>query len=397
LLHGVKGARDFHEGRLAEADQVGIYARNETTLVIELEEPISYFMQNLSYYVLLPVPRHVVEAHGPAWAEPENIVTNGPFCLAVWRRGEFMLLERNPRYHGRFAGNVQQVKLTLGVNSSEQFAMYEADHLDVVYNWFFAALEMDHLRQRHADEYVRRPQFATLYLIFNVSRPPFDDVRVRRAFVMAIDRERLANGLYKGYELPGTGGFVPPGMPGYSAGISLPYDPLQAQQLLAGAGYPEGHNFPEVRYAAYHTRRILAEYLQAQWRDTLKVKTELKIVETGTLLDWVMREQPPITIGGWSADYADPDNFLRVDVQLDVPEWRNEAYERLLDQARQTTNQAARMQIYQQADRILMEEAVIMPLLYLPRHMLLKPWIRKFPTTAIKNPGFWKDVIIEPH
>jgi oligopeptide transport system substrate-binding protein len=397
LLYGVKGAREFHQGRLADAGQVGIYAPNETTLVIELEAPVSYFMQNLSYYVLLPVPRHVVEAHGPTWAEPEHIVTNGPFCLAAWRRGEIMRLERNPRYHGRFTGNVQQVELTLGVSPSGQFDLYEADRVDIVYSWFFSSFEIDPLRQRHAGEYLRRPRFASLYLIFNVSRPPFDDVRVRRAFVMAIDRERLANGLYKGYELPGTGGFVPPGMPGHSAGISLPYDPAQAQQLLAEAGYPEGHSFPEVRYAAYHTRRTLADYLQVSWHETLNIKTRPEIVEAGVLLDWVAREQPPIAIGGWWADYADPDNFLRVDVDLDVPEWRNETYQRLLDQARQTTDQAERMQVYQQADRILMEEAVIAPLSYSWMHLLLKPWIRKFPTTAVKNPGFWKDVVIEPH
>jgi ABC-type oligopeptide transport system substrate-binding subunit len=123
----------------------------------------------------------------------------------------------------------------------------------------------------------------------------------------------------------------------------------------------------------------------------------LKIIEAGSFLDWVVNEQPAFAIGGWWADYVDPDNFLRVDVQLDLPEWRNEAYERLLDEARQTTDQAERMQVYRQADRILMEEAVIMPLSYTPMHLLLKPWIRKFPTTAIKNPGFWKDVIIEPH
>jgi ABC-type oligopeptide transport system substrate-binding subunit len=140
---------------------------------------------------------------------------------------------RNPAYHGSFSGNILRVELTLGVDIATHFELYDADRLDLVDSWFFAAHEIERLRQRHPEEYICRPRFATTYIFFDVTRPPFDDPRVRRAFAMAVDRTILARVLYKGYELPATSGFVPPGMPGYSAGIGLPYDPPQARQLLA--------------------------------------------------------------------------------------------------------------------------------------------------------------------
>jgi len=159
--------------------------------------------------VLLPVPRHVVEAHGAAWAEPQHIVTNGPFRLAEWRHGESMVLERNVAYHGQFSGNVQRVELALGVDLATHFALYDADQLDLVYNWFFASPEIDRLRRRHPQDYTSRMRFATFYISLDATRPPFDDPRVRRAFVMAVDRVLFADVLIQGYDLPGTGGFVP--------------------------------------------------------------------------------------------------------------------------------------------------------------------------------------------
>ena len=209
---------------------------------------------------------------------------------------------------------------------------------------------------------------------------------------MAIDKQRLADIVDKGYEQPATGGFVPPGMPGHTPDIGLRYDPERARQLLAEAGYPDGRDFPEVVLLAGPTWRTLTEYLRAQWRDSLKLET------IGSKVNLAATDKRPwIARGGWWADYADPDNFLRVDVQLNAPEWRNETYERLLERARQITDQAERMQLCQQAGRILIEEAVIVPLLYIQSHLLLKLWVRRFPIAAIKSPGFWKDVIIEPH
>jgi oligopeptide transport system substrate-binding protein len=217
LLYGIRGARAFHKGQVHDAGQVVVYARDDATLVVELDEPAIYFLNDLAYYVLLPVPRHVVEAYGTAWAEPGQIVTNGPFRLAAWRRGEAMILERNPAYHGQFHGNVERVELILGVDLATHFGLYDADRLDLVYNWFFASYEIDRLRQRHPQDYRSRPRFADIYLCFDITQPPFDDTQVRRALVMAADRTMLADLHYKGYEVAGTGGFVPLGMPGHSA------------------------------------------------------------------------------------------------------------------------------------------------------------------------------------
>jgi oligopeptide transport system substrate-binding protein len=354
-------------------------------------------MQDLSYYVLLPVPRHVVEIYGSSWDQPDNIVTNGPFLLSAWQRGKYMLLERNPRYHGRFNGNIEKIHLTLGVDSQSQFAMYDSGQLDLVYNWFFVSSEIDGIRQRYPGEYTHRPRFVTIYLLLDASRPPFDDQRLRQAFAMAIDRESLANAMFKGYELAGTGGFVPPGMPGYTPDIGIVFDPVRARRLLEESGFSQNLSLPGITCLTVSAREIFANYLKAQWQANLKVETVNEIVDLLTFVNRLKEDRPPALINAWWADYADPDNFLRVCVQLIAPNWHNENYESLLERARQITDQSERLRLYQQADRILMEEAIIIPLIYSQQHMMLKPWVRKFHTTAIKNPGFLKDVIIDPH
>ncbi len=396
LLYDVKGARGFHQGDASDPDSVGVWALDEVTLVVELEEPTGYFLQLLAYPATGPVPRHVVEAHGEAWTEPGNIVTNGPFRLETWQRGEFMALVRNPDYHGRFRGNVQRVEPSFCVDPSAQLELYEADGLDVLRLFGLSPLEMDRARQRQAGEYVSTPWLTTFYVGFDVSRPPFSDPRVRRAFVLATDREALADVVMKGSAFPATGGFVPPGMPGHSAGIGLPYDPEQGQKLLAEAGYPDGYGFPVVDALASRKFEPWCEYLRVQWQENLGVEITWETMEAGMLLDRLDREPSHISLGGWLADYPDPDNFLRASSVRRHTRWQNEAYDRLVEEARRVTDQGERMKLYRQADRILVEEAPIMPLIYGRLNMLVKPWVRKYPTSALTG-WFWKDVVIEPH
>jgi oligopeptide transport system substrate-binding protein len=327
-----------------------------------------------------------------------KIITNGPFRLEACQRGESIVLMRNPAYHGRFRGNLQRVELSLIEKWLARLELYEADGLDVIYVWGLPPMEKDRARQRHAGEYVTVPWLSTQSVGFDMSRPPFDDVRVRRAFVLATDRETMINVTMSGHFFPATGGFIPPGMPGHSPGIGLPYDPHQARQLLADAGYPGGRGFPVVALRVWRTPTFqeMGEHLRAYWRENLGVEIAGETVEFGAFADSLEREPPHMSILPWVADYPDPDNLLRVGFPWKATGWRNEAYNRPIEKARRITDQRERMRLYGQADRILVEEASIMPLFYARFDLLVKPWVKKFPMSPMKV-WFWKDVIIEPH
>jgi oligopeptide transport system substrate-binding protein len=393
FMYDLKGASSFHRGEGSRED-VGVQALDEATLSVELEEPTGYFLQLLTHAPYYPVPRRVVELHGKAWAETEHIVTNGSFRLEAWNWGESVVLSRNPEYHGRFKGNLQRVELFPLAEWSARLQMYETGGLDVLGITFFPPDERENARQRYAGEYFSAPTLETYYVAFDASRPPFDDVRVRRAFGMATDRKTLADVVMQGYVSPATGGFVPPGMPGHSPNIGLPYDPAQARQLLAEAGYPGGRGFPVVDAYAFRAIESRSEYLRAQWRENLGVEIAWETIDWAAFLDRLGKEPPHLFNAMWSADYPDPDNFLRVGYARTWAGWRNETYDRLVEKARRVADQEERMKLYRHAERILVEEAPILPLAYERDHLLVKPWVKRYPTSGIKT-AFWKDVVIE--
>ncbi|MFC2037980.1 peptide ABC transporter substrate-binding protein, partial [Chloroflexota bacterium] len=401
LLYDVLGARAFHQGAASDPDQVGVRARNDLTLEVELEEPTGHFLQLLSSAATFPVPRHVVEAHGESWTEVGTFVCNGPFRLEARPSDERMVLVRNPAYHGRSTGNLQRVELSLHLSRESSPALleaYETGDLDVYHPWELPTSDMDRARQRHPGEFVSEPWLHTHYLAFNTSRPPFDDVRVRRAFVLATDRETLAGVALGGFVYPATGGFVPPGMAGHTPGIALPYDPEGARDLLAEAGYPRGRGFPPVVCVTLPAtvHREHGEFLRQVWQEELGIEVEEEVVAFGAYADRLERELPDLFAWGWVADYPDPDNFLRIGFAAVQTGWRNPAYEELVEKARRLTDQRQRMRLYSKADRILVEEAAIGPLFYGRNTLLIKPWVHKFPMSA-RGGWFWKDVVIEPH
>jgi ABC-type oligopeptide transport system substrate-binding subunit/DNA-binding SARP family transcriptional activator len=395
-LYDVQGARAYHRGQVADPDRVGVRAVGEFTLVVELEGPASYFPYLLAFSPTFPVPRHMVQAFGDGWTEPGSLVTNGPFRLVGWDHGESMVLERNPSYHGRFTGNLERVECSFLSGQPDRFLQrYEQDHLDICGD--LPPADMNRARQRYAGEYVSGPRLSIDFLGFDVTRPPFDDRRVRQAFALATDRETLADVTLRGYAFPATGGFVPPGMPAHSPGIGLPYDPEGARHLLAEAGYPGGRGFPAMDCLARDDpgHDLLREYLGAQWLEILGVETTWEEIEWSRFAYRISENTPHLWMVGWWADYPDPDDYLRV-VWWFPPGWQNEAYDRLVEGARRATDQEGRMRMYQQADATLVEEAPVLPLAYLRFHMLVKPWVRRYLTSPLRW-WFWKDVILDPH
>jgi oligopeptide transport system substrate-binding protein len=295
---------------------------------------------------------------------------------------------------------VQRAELLLDLDAHADLEMYEADDLDVmdlVPLVGVSPVEADRARQRHAGEYVSSPALAVGYIGFDVSRPPFDDVRVRQAVALAYDRERLAAEATGGFYFPATGGVVPPGMPGHVPGIGLPYDPDRARRLLAEAGYPGGRGFPDVEVLLPRSYLATGQHGQTQIQNILGVKVQLAFIEWTSFIERLEKDPPRAFSLVRGLSIPDPDNLLRVGFPWQETKWQNETYEELVETARWTLDQQERLRLYEQVQRILLEKVPIVPTTYVRSHLLIKPWVKRFPTSAIWGDTFWKDVIIEPH
>jgi len=394
LLYDISGARAYHQGQLPEVEWVGLRATDAATLVIQLEKPASYFIQLLANF--LAVPQHCVELFGDKWTDAACIVSNGPFRMESWIRSESMHLVKNPGYHGQHAGNVHRVELYLKYEPQADLEKYAAGELDVLDMRFYPVAVYDEAVRQFVDEYISLPAASLSFIGFNVTRPPFQDERLRRAFALAIDKEMLADVIQRGSVFPATGGLVPPGLPGHSPGIGLPYDPGLAKAMLAEAGYLHGHGFPAVTaLTPLRSDDAVSEALAAQWREVLGVEVAWKTVSPGLYL--VLDKTPPdIFLSYWHADYPDPDDFLGASQMRRWTGWRDEAYLGLLEEARSIADQSKRMRVFDQADRLMINKAAIVPVAYHRQHLLLKPWVKRYPTSALFS-WFWKDVVIEAH
>jgi ABC-type oligopeptide transport system substrate-binding subunit/predicted Ser/Thr protein kinase len=399
LFSDIKGAKEFHQGRLCNPDHVGVHAINDLTLLVELEAPTSYFLQLLTCLASFPVPQHVLEGKELTRTDLGHLVTNGPFRLVEWKENNSALFERNPTYHGLYKGNLERVELSFSARPKENLVqLYENENFDFIDLVDLHPLEADRARQSHAGEFVSGPLLNCYYVGFNVRHPPLNDIRVRQALTLATSRERFASIIFRGQIFPATGGLVPPGMPGYSPNTAIPYDPDKARFLMSEAGYPDGKGFQDMKCLAPDSpfKRTAADFLREQWLENLGVDINWEFAEWGKFLDLVFLNKQNMWIMGYSFDYPDPDYIFRSDDHNHLTGWQNESYNKLVEEAVRVFDQEARMKLYQHADRIVAEEAPILPLAYGRFHMLVKPWVKKINFSAI-TPPFWKDIIIEPH
>jgi ABC-type transport system substrate-binding protein/DNA-binding SARP family transcriptional activator len=401
-LLAIKGARAFHQREGVDADQLGIRALDDTTLDVELEEPVSHFLYVLTDSNAFPVPRHVVEAQGAAWTELDSITTNGPFRPEAWDRDRYLSLVRNPYYAGRCRGNVEQVMLRFPQDPSTQdlsapLEQYLRGDLDVLTLTDASVQDGDRIRRRFAAEYLSAPWLFTIYLGFVTNRSPLDDVRLRQALALGADREELADVVLRGMYAPGTGGFVPPGMPGHSPQIGLPYDPDRARQLLVAAGHAAGSRLPVLEgLSVPPIDPLIPQYLQAQWQENLGVQVAWEVADWPPFRQRLEQDPPHMYLLASVADWPDPSGFLPPHLELARTRWQSRSYEELVERARHTLEQEARLELLCRADQIVVQQAPIVPLFYGRQHTLVKPWVRSFPISAL-NHWYCKDVVIEPH
>lgn len=386
FLFDVDGAEDYNAGRIHDFSQVGIKAVDDWTLEVRLNKPAVYFPCVVTFVVTFPLRRDIVEAFGDDWATPENMVSNGPFLLKEWWHDYRLTLVPNPLFYGNPKPSVGAIRYQVVEDAMTELNLYEAGTLDVLED--FHQIAIPHYKG-HPD-FFRRNFLRGYYYGFNVRHKPFDDLRVRKAFALAVNRDEIVSTLHGG-EIPTTS-WIPPGMFGENRQIGLKFDPVRARALLAEAGYPEGQGFPPIEMS-FNTREInrtVAENLQHQWKEVLGIRVDLNDMEWKVYLKELDLNPPPLFRLGWGADYPDPDNFMNLFTSYsgnNHTRWSNAEYDGIIRLAASEPDQEKRQALYDRAQRILLEEdVVIMPLFIDSLNKLIKPRVKGLEITAIDIP-----------
>ncbi len=381
FLYDIQNAMEYNSGKIKDPASLGVTALNDFTLLVTLKKPAVYFPAITTFTATFPQRRDLIERYQDRWTEPENLVTCGPFRLHEWRHEYRLILTANEGYYG---GRPRLDQLVFYIVEEEMTALtlYETGRLDRV---SLPPVAIPHY-QRHPD-YRHGAFLRGYYYGFNVDRPPFQDVRVRRAFAMAIDREELPV-ILKGGEIPATS-WVPPEMFGFNPEIGLRFNPDGAKRLLSEAGHPMGKGLPTITLAfnTDPTNRLIAENIQAQWKRNLGVRVQLDNMEWKVYLKQLKEETPQIFRLGWGADYPDPDNFLNLFTRAsgnNNTHWGNSPYDRLISEAASESDEARRLTLYNEAQQILTEQEVpIVPLFFSAQNLLIRPEIEGLHVNAM--------------
>lgn len=357
----------------------GLRAPDERTVVITIDAPKSYFLSKLTYNTSFVVDRTNVE-QGHNWTEHPN--GTGPFRLAEWQHNRRIVLARNDNYY-REPPYLDQVVLLLGAAASGAQTLYEQGRIDYVETSTSIVARLEYEGSPLAGELRVTPELSLAYVGFNTRMPPFDDPKVRQAMTMAVDRAKIARVSYEG-RLVQAKGILPPGMPGYDETLEgLPYDPEQARTLLAESRY--AGQMP--RMTLYTTGGGDAARLQEIWRRELGLEVELRQVEWADLLSGLDEHRYQMFTLGWIADYPDPQNFLEVlfhsNSTSNHTAYSNPELDRLLEQAAVEQDPERRLEIYRQAERLIVAEAPVIPLTHGVTYSLTKPYVRGLTVTPM--------------
>ena len=399
----IAGIDEILEGKKPITD-LGVKAIDDHTLEVTLSEPVPYFYKLLVHPSTSPVPKAAIEKFGEKWTQPGNIVTNGAYTLKDWVVNERIVLERSPTYWNNAKTVINQVTYLPIASEVTDVNRYRSGEIDMTYNNMPIEL-FQKLKKEIPDEVHVDPYLCTYYYEINNQKPPFNDVRVRRALYLTVDRQLIAQKVL-GLRTPATT-LTPPEVKGFSA---TTFDELQkpmservamAKALLKQAGYDASHPLRfELFYNKYDLHEKTAIALSSEWKKWLGAQVTLRTMEWKTYLDARRAGDFMLSRQSWDATYNDASSFLNTlksDSEENVGHWKNAQYDALLNQATQITDATKRNALYQQAEVIINQQAPLIPIYYQPLIKLLKPYVGGFPLHNPQDYVYSKELYIKAH
>ena len=393
MLFYVENAEQFYKGEVKDFDEVGFETPDDKTLVIKLHSPTPFFLSLLNHHSWFPVHIASVEKFGGfatrpnRWTRPGNFVGNGPFRLVSWRLKHAIVVEKNPLYW-----DADRVRL-------KEIHFYPIEDLDTEERAFRAGqvhktnkLPLSKIPayiEKDAPELVTAAYLGTYFYMFNTTIPALQDKRVRLALNLAIDRQSIVRNVSQGGEVPAFS-FVPPNCAGYTSRNKLEFNVEKAKKLLAEAGYPGGKGFPKVSllYNTLESHKTIAEAIQQMWEQNLGINITLENQEWKVYLDSKTQMDFQIVRFGWIGDYVDPNTFLDLWITESGNNnsgWSSKEYDRLIALAGSTTDQEKRFEYFQQAEKLLLEEAPIMPIYFYTSTYLKDPRLKNWNATILDH------------
>ena len=384
-LYYIKGGEEYNKGE-GSADDVAVKAVDDKTLEVTLVNPTPYFLYLTAASNFFPVKKDVVEGEKVWTKSGDTYVCNGAFSVAEINPQSSYVLKKNPNYFAADSVKLDGVKLVIIESAEAALSAYNAGEIDAMGDSLVSTQAMQ--QYGSSDELHRFDKIGTRYYDFNCSKDYMSDPRVRRALSMSLNRQTICDAVVPSKPQPAYA-FVPYGIPyeGKSedfrttVGNLLTEDVEGAKQLLAEAGYPGGEGFPTLNFIVTNNQEVkdMAQVMQSMWKENLGVNVEITTYESKVYWDELYNGNFDIAYDGWTGDYLDPDtnlNCFTQDRTYNQNRWAGEnalKFDSMIKECRTLADNNKRMEIFTEAETLLMEEMPILPLYYLNASLLIKP------------------------
>ncbi|NHB89655.1 ABC transporter substrate-binding protein [Photorhabdus tasmaniensis] len=373
----IANAKDILAGK-KKADELGVKALDDMTVEVTLEQPLAYFLQMMAHPVMVPISQKAVEKYGEKWTQPNVFVGSGPFKLAEWIVNEKVIGIRNPQYWDNAHTVINKVTYLAVTSETAVVNRYLAGEIDITKN--IPSISFNSLKTKLGSQVHISPKLGVYYYEFNTQKAPFNDIRVRQALNLALDKTIISNkvlgqGQKAAYNNtpPNTGGMNLK-QPDY-ASWTLAKRIEKARKLLNEAGYNRSNPLKfKLLYNTSEDHKKIAIAASSMWKKNLGVDAVLQNQEWKTMLDTMHQSNFDLVRHAWIADYDNPASFLNnfvTNSSNNTSLYSNDIYDDLMKKA-QTTND---IKYFQQAQDILTRDVPSIPIYYYVSARLVKPYI----------------------